>query len=315
MINTRKLEHQVKVFKRIQIYRHGFPSQIYADGEYCKGEFKFFCDNNEIKMIPIAANGHEVNGAIESANNIIKNFLRRLRIFDKKSEINEILSEATYVKNICKGDKLASSFELLYGRKPPILREYYQSGKIINLDEQNSHKARQRIFRMVNSKTLKYPNLKIGDYVYFWRDNSGWIGPGKIVESSENNVKILHNSKLKTSSWNKVQKTLPPIEPEEDSLDQGNQEALQSQVSSSIHEQGEESESASTPVVELPQNNESDTVQLLNDEMTDEEDENDSDWTPEEDESESDDENYLSHHPDMACGEKHIYNESYDAKG
>ena len=48
------------------------------------------------------------------------------------------------------------------------------------------------------------------------------------MESSGNNVKILRNGKLKTSSWKRVQNTIPPIGPEEDSLDEANQEALQS---------------------------------------------------------------------------------------
>lgn len=56
------------------------------------------CKNLGIEFVASAANDHEANGAIESANRFLRNFFRRLRAVDQQSSINDILVEATYAK-------------------------------------------------------------------------------------------------------------------------------------------------------------------------------------------------------------------------
>ncbi len=64
-------------------------------------------------FIQIAANGHEANGSIESAQWVMRSYFNRLRAADRKSPLTLILAEATHGKNISRGRKLASSFELV----------------------------------------------------------------------------------------------------------------------------------------------------------------------------------------------------------
>ncbi len=73
------------------------------------------------EFIPEAANDHEANGSVERANQTLRNFFRRVRAGDQKAPVEDILSQATYAENICAGTEAASSFKLLYGRKPRIL--------------------------------------------------------------------------------------------------------------------------------------------------------------------------------------------------
>eukprot|EP00171_Calliarthron_tuberculosum_P005577 IDg5577t1 len=113
-LRSNNLRDHVAMFKKIQVYRHGPPLRIHGDNQFVKGDFAAMCDEIGAKFVPSAANDHEANGAIESANRILKNYFRRIRAIDQRSTVSEVLSEAVYGKNICKGKKLASSFELLY---------------------------------------------------------------------------------------------------------------------------------------------------------------------------------------------------------
>lgn len=86
-------------------------------------------------MEPSAAEDHESNGAIESANAALRIFVNRISSMNKKSPIANILAEATYGKSIYNGSKLASSFELLYSMKPPIMGNIKDRTRIVTLAE------------------------------------------------------------------------------------------------------------------------------------------------------------------------------------
>eukprot|EP00171_Calliarthron_tuberculosum_P022319 IDg22319t1 len=209
---SNRLKDQVAAFKRIQIYQHGAPLRIHADNQYDKGEFAALCKELSIEFVPSAANDHESNGAIESANRVLRSFFRRLRAIDHQAPIIDILAEATYGKNICKGQKLASSFELLYGNAPIIMNGYKPSSDPISNKEQAIHTTKQRLNKMLRTKTRIDNNLKIGDYAYFWRDQARWLGPSRVINIQNGIVTLVHDERTKTSSMNRVRKTQPPIE-------------------------------------------------------------------------------------------------------
>ncbi len=121
VLRSRNMSQQVSEFMRIQPHRHGNPEVIYGDREYLNLDFKNMCNDISARFVPLAANDHEANGTVERANRTLRNFFRRIRAENQKSAVADILSEATYGKNICIGSKIASSFELLYGRKPRIM--------------------------------------------------------------------------------------------------------------------------------------------------------------------------------------------------
>lgn len=205
ILRRRALDAQLATFLDIWIYRHGIPLTIHADREYFKGVFYSFCSENGITLAEHAANDHEANGTVERANRTLKSFFRRIRSDKPKSSVSEILREATYAKNICKGSKLASSFELLYCQKPRIIAEHdVVRETAITLDEHVADVAKKRVNDMVNSKPRKLPTISVGDYAFFWRDDKRWIGPGKVVHVGNVVVKIVYGEKTWTSSRNRL---------------------------------------------------------------------------------------------------------------
>lgn len=66
------------------------------------------CEEISANLILLAENDHEANGAVESGNRTLRNFYRRVRAEDHKSDVADSLAEATYGKNICVGNKKAS---------------------------------------------------------------------------------------------------------------------------------------------------------------------------------------------------------------
>eukprot|EP00171_Calliarthron_tuberculosum_P014136 IDg14136t1 len=243
---SNRLRDQIAAFKRIQIFRHGAPKRIHADNQYNKDEFLRLCNEIGAEFISSAANDHESNGAIESANRILRTYFRRLRAVDAKSSVRELLAEATYGKNINKGQKLATSFELLYEHKPRILDEHASNQTPVSVEQQNSHTARQRIHKMMRTNVRTPMNLKRGEYVYFWRDGHRWIGPARVTQVVDGIVTMIHDGRHKTSSINRVQRTATPTnEPEsedEPSMDTTiSEETLSGDKSNSSESDGENS--------------------------------------------------------------------------
>ncbi len=140
-------------------------------------------------------------------NRTVRSFFNRLRAVDKKTDAVDLVIEAAYGKNICKGNKLASSFEILYGKIPRILDKYDGTGKTpVTIEQHAKSSARSRLNRMLRSNVRQYPTIKSGDIVHFWRDKSGWIGPASVVKIKGTAVTIDHNGRLKTAGLNRVRK-------------------------------------------------------------------------------------------------------------
>lgn len=65
---------------------------------------------------------------------------------------------------------------------------------------------------------VKDPDIpKVGDHVYIWRDDSGWVGPARITKVDLYGVEVLHNGHLKTARMNWV-KPLDDQDPTSTSL-------------------------------------------------------------------------------------------------
>jgi len=210
LLKQKTLKHQIRVFINSQIHRHGTPTKIYGDNEYNKKEFLQFCASIRATFAPIPAYDHEANGAIESANRTLRSYFNRLRALDKKETVSNLVSEATYGKNICKGSKIASSFELLYSRKPRIMAEYSASlDSTATIEDHQAHQARNRLYKMMNRKVRFKEDIVPGDTVFFWRDKDKWVGPAPVVQVQDTVVTVSHNGKLKTSGISKVIKHKP----------------------------------------------------------------------------------------------------------
>ncbi len=66
--------------------------------------------------------------------------------------------------------------------------------------------------RMLRSNVRGSEHMKIGDYVYYWRDNSGWLCPAYVIAIYDHILTLVHDEKTVNSSCNRVQRTQPPSE-------------------------------------------------------------------------------------------------------
>ena len=211
VLRNRSHQEQVSTFSKIWIHRHGIPKKIHADREYFRGKFADFCSENGIELLELAANDHEANGIVERANRTLRSFFRRLRSEKQKLSVTCVLSEATYAKNICKGSRLTSSSQLLYGQHPRILAEHdILNTPVITLEEHVKNTAKNRMNKLINTRPRKKAVINVGDFIFYWRDKQRWLGPARVVEVDEQILKFVHDDQILTSSFNRVQKTIPP---------------------------------------------------------------------------------------------------------
>lgn len=71
------------MFSRSQLHTNGVPETVKCDREFNKAEFAKFCELGNLRMISVAANAHEVNGAVERANRSTRSHFDRMREFDQ----------------------------------------------------------------------------------------------------------------------------------------------------------------------------------------------------------------------------------------
>lgn len=145
-----------------------------------RAAFEDFCCNNGVKLTEFEANDHETYATVDKANRTPHNSFRRFRAEIFSTEISKFMREATNAKNICKGSKLTSSFELMYGQSARILTDYY----VVDFSCFHSNvrdTASKRIDNMVKCKPRKLPDIKVGDFVLYWRDKKRWFGPEKVL--------------------------------------------------------------------------------------------------------------------------------------
>lgn len=210
MLRSHALQDQVRTIKQIQLYRHGIPKSITADGEYGKGDFNEMCDEFNIKLIVTPAHAHQSNGKIERANRTIRSFYNRLRACHPNAPTVDLMVEATFAKNICRGQQIASSFELLYGRSPLLEGTGEPARETVpTMADAAAHSARRKINLMLRKNLREPEDVNTGDMVYIWRDNGGWIGPAPVLEATTHGVIVRHNNRQKTASRNRVRRILP----------------------------------------------------------------------------------------------------------
>lgn len=99
----------------------------------------------------------------------------------------------------------------MYLRKPPILLGILDSSELITIAKHFQQRAKLELQKMLNTATRNLPNIKVGDFVLFWRDNARWLVPAEVTEISDSVLTILHNGRTKTSSLNRVLLVMHPL--------------------------------------------------------------------------------------------------------
>lgn len=93
----------------------------------------------------------------------------------------ELFQEAAHCKNINRGNRLASSYELLFGRPPRIPGiEEQTTARLASVRENNYHIMRQRVQKMLKSAVRDPPSVQVNYDVYIWCDDSGWVCPARV---------------------------------------------------------------------------------------------------------------------------------------
>lgn len=213
LLCRRDLAEQIRVFNRIQIHKHGLPRTILSDREYSRGEFEAFCVENDILLVPVPAHAHQSNGAIERANRSLRSRFDRLVLLNSRAPTADLVQEAAFGKNINRGAKLASSYELLFNRSPHLPGlDVQPQGRLASVRENNAHLTRRRIHKMLRSTIRNPRTVGVNDDVYIWRDNEGWIGPARVTKVNLHDIEVSHNGSTKSSSMNRV-RSLEGIDP------------------------------------------------------------------------------------------------------
>ena len=211
-VQNRSMSEQISVFKRIWVYHNSLPKRIYADAEFDAVEFRNYCTGEKIELCIIATEAHGQQGAIENGNKIIRTLFNKIRSASPNDSVELIAAQACYGKNISFGSKLASSFELMYGRKPNILLESSSTLPSALMEAFFSRIARQRLKKAIKSAPRYYDDINPGDFVKFYREKVGWLGPALVVGVNRNVVKVLHNERTKTCALASARKVDPPLE-------------------------------------------------------------------------------------------------------
>jgi Reverse transcriptase (RNA-dependent DNA polymerase) len=203
---NRLISEQIATLSNVWITPHGTPKRITADSEYDKAEFRAFCDGIDCDLVITATEAHHQNGTIEAGNRILRMFYRRIRMAERQLTPLQAVENAVYGKNCCTGSKGSSSYELWFGNSPkvteisPTLKAAY-----------DAKQARTRIFRAIRPGHRGYEDVKVGEYVQFFREKKGWSTPCIVVSVSRNIVTVIHNNLHKTAARSSIIPCDPPF--------------------------------------------------------------------------------------------------------
>jgi hypothetical protein len=117
---NRDLELMASTFEREWDHIHGPPAEESSDQEFTQGYFQDMLRRHNIAFREKYARKHKKSGVVERGNGILKDFIKRL-VLDIQSQVSksativftipEIVSPATYFKNMLVSNKMLSTFE------------------------------------------------------------------------------------------------------------------------------------------------------------------------------------------------------------
>ena len=168
---------------------NGPPRMLSSDPEFDNRVIRGLCTAAQVKYAARPARRHNKIGSVESANATIRLFVQRLLMDDEHHRkvretsklLYEILSRATFLRNVLYGGKEASSFELARGftpslcglRKSPLSKQALRSHQ-----EQVARRAIQKLISSHPAHPLTKPVLPRGTSVYFYvktAKSASWV--------------------------------------------------------------------------------------------------------------------------------------------
>lgn len=210
LMPSRNIDEAAKMITTRWFDIYGAPTVLSADPEFRKNSITSLCTDHNVTYEPRPARRHNKIGIVESNNKPVRLMVQRLL----KSEAHrrssrglfrsdyEILSKATFLKNIMFGSKQLSSFELAHGYTPNIcdLPKATISTDLINAHlEQVSRRAVHKFIRSKQTSPLNKELLPPRTPVYYYkREIKGgrWI-LSKVVTCEDHIVHVEPMSKDK----------------------------------------------------------------------------------------------------------------------
>lgn len=179
-LHNRELSEQARIFRNIQTNNHFIPLFVLCDQEYNKGSLLQYCNEMMINLLPVVANAHESNGAMERANITLRSYFDCFRVCYHQSRAPDLVSDAAYGKI-----STAGRVWLLHSSCSTV--DLHESGDSTVVDNNLStiqkyaeHIARRRIDAMLQSNVREPQNIE------------------------EHCVSVLRNVHIETSIFNRV---------------------------------------------------------------------------------------------------------------
>ena len=104
------------------ICQHGAPETVSADDEYNRTSLRKFLAAHQIQFKPRPSRRHNKTGIVERKNGTIKRILSKLDDEQSSADTETILARSAFFSNLFSGSKILSSFELVRGYCPSVVR-------------------------------------------------------------------------------------------------------------------------------------------------------------------------------------------------
>lgn len=189
LLRTKRLKDQIARHKQIQLFRHVLPQELQADHTFNKEPVKSDCRLLNISFRETAANHHEGNAIIESANISLRRYFNRLKIIKTRVGVIQNVAAVTYHGNIARGHKVALLIKLFFNRSPFLSTRCNPSthGSAEQIDISSK---RRQLSTALNANIRKAPSLKVEDFFVVWRDKNGWTALGMVCQVYKRTVTV-----------------------------------------------------------------------------------------------------------------------------
>lgn len=85
---------------------------------------------------------------------------------------------------------------------------------------------RRQLRSSLNANTGIRPDVRVCEAVYFWHDNSGWVGPGIVIRIDQHNLHIAHGGIVKTADRFWTRPALNALQVAHDEFSDPNRETI-----------------------------------------------------------------------------------------
>jgi hypothetical protein len=171
---------------------HEQPAEVSGDQEFAQGDFQDMLRRHKIAFREQGARRHNKTGVFERGNGILNNYIKRL-VLDIQSQvaesativftIPEIVSQATYFKNMLVANNMLSAFEQCRGYQPSLCglhRFFVTPERVAAHDEMVARRALSRACSKRNVNMLSCSELSPETKFLFYikdlvkKDDSRW---------------------------------------------------------------------------------------------------------------------------------------------